>query len=31
MVESIMKFLESMFAGFYELAPVYIHVESNEN
>ena len=29
MVESIMKFLESMFAGLYELAPVYIHVESD--
>lgn len=30
MVESIVKFLESMVAGLYELAPVYVCVESDE-
>jgi len=30
MVESIMKFLESMVAGLYELAPVYVCVETDK-
>ncbi len=28
MMQSIVEFIESMFAGLYELAPVYITVEN---